>query len=191
MTMKIAVVTVALLVLPAVARGEWTVKPFAGLTFGGSHGFVDLDGTSGRSKPVFGGAIGWRAASIGIEFEVASDPKRLKGSSDLVVTGRATSVMVNATWTMAQRLGAVRPYLTGGLGSVRVAYEDSLDAYTSTTTLTAANVGGGVLIPATPRTEFVADIRYQRTRYGDPSPAGFGEPFLAYWRTSAGVLFRF
>jgi hypothetical protein len=191
MTMTVAVITVALLMLPAVARAEWTVKPFAGLTFGGSHGFVDLDGTSGRSKPIFGGAVGWRGSSIGVELEVASDPKRLKGSSDLVVTGRAMSVMVNATWTMPRRLGPIRTYLTGGIGSVRVAYEDSLDAFTATTTLAAANVGGGVLIPATPRIEFVADIRYLRTSYGDSSPGGFGEPYLAYWRAIAGLLFRF
>ena len=189
--MKVAILTVALLMLPALARAEWTVKGFAGLTYGGSHGFVDLDGTSGRSKPVFGGAIGWRASSIGVDLEVASDPKRLKGSSDLVVTGRATSLMVNATWTMPLRLGPIRTYLTGGIGSVRVAYEDSLDAFTSTTTLAAANIGGGVLIPATPRIEFVADIRYLRTRYGDSSPGGFGEPYLAYWRAIAGLLFRF
>ena len=189
--MKVAVLTVALLMLPALARAEWTVKGFAGLTYGGSHGFVDLDGTSGRSKPVFGGAIGWRASSIGVELEIASDPQRLKGSSDLVVTGRATSVMLNATWAMPRRLGPIRPYLTGGIGSVGVSYEDSLDAFTSTTMLAAANVGGGVLIPASPRTEFVADVRYLRTRYGDAAPGGFGEPYLAYWRASAGVLFRF
>jgi hypothetical protein len=189
--MKVAVLTVALLMQPALARAEWTVKAFAGLTYGGSHGFVDLDGTSGRSKPVFGGAIGWRASSIGVELEVASDPKRLKGSSDLVVAGRATSVMLNATWAMPRRLGPIRPYLTGGIGSVRVAYEDSLDAFTSTTILAAGNVGGGVLIQPKPRIEFVADVRYLRTRDGDASPGGFGEPYLAYWRAGAGVLFRF
>ena len=189
--MKVALVTVALLILPALARAEWTVKPFAGLTYGGSHGFVDLDGTSGRSKPVFGGAVGWRASSIGVELEIASDPKRLKGSSDLVVTGRATTVMLNATWAMPRRLGPIRPYLTGGIGSVRVSFEDSLDAFTSTTILAAANVGGGVRVPASSLTEFVADVRYLRTRDGDSSPGGFGEPYLAYWRASAGVLIHF
>ena len=191
MRTRIAVIAVALIMLPAVAHGEWTVKPFAGLTFGGSHGFVDLDATSGRSKPVFGGAIGWRASSIGIELEVASDPKRLKGSSNLVITGRATSVMVNGTWTMPRRLGPVRTYLTGGIGTVRVAYEDSLEAFTSTTTLAAANVGGGILIPATPRMQLVGEVRYLRTQYGDSSPGGFGQPYLAYWRLCGGVLLVF
>jgi hypothetical protein len=51
----VAVWIVALLTMvPAEAAADWTVRPFFGAALGPSHGFVDLEQTSGDSKLVLG-----------------------------------------------------------------------------------------------------------------------------------------
>ena len=178
------------LALPSMASADWMVKPFAGLASAISDGYINLDG-SRTTKMVLGGAAGWRWASgLGAEVEVALSPTMLKGSSDLVSTGRVITTMVNASWLLPWPT-RIRAHVSGGIGVARVNFKDALEAFTAASSLAAANVGGGVLLPVSRRAQVDLDGRYFRTRYGDPNASAFGEPYVAFWRFSTGLVFGF
>jgi hypothetical protein len=180
------------LLIPATAGAEWTAKAFAGVTAASRSGFVDLEGTTGKTKPVFGGAVGWEWSSgFGVELELATAPSFLKGSGELVESGRLDTLMANATWLLPRPSARLRTYISGSIGAARVTFDDALGAFTTTSTLAAGNVGGGLLAPLSRRAQIVGDIRYVRSQYGEANRGGFGEEYVAFWRAAAGVLLRF
>ena len=178
---------------PSEAAADWMVRPFFGAALGPSHGFVDLEQTSGDSKLVLGAAAGWQPRAIGVEFEVSAIPGFFDGPADLIISGNVTTVMGNVTWQLPKPHASsrLRAYLAGGAGIVRVRLADALDAFSSGTTLAAANAGGGVLIRMRPRLDINADVRYFKSQYGDVGRAGFSEQFVAFTRLTGGVVFRF
>jgi hypothetical protein len=180
------------LLMPATASADWTVKAFAGVSTASRSGFVDLEGATGKTKPIFGGAVGWEWSNgFGVELELATSPSFLKGSSDLVESGRLDTVMANATWLLPRPSARLRTYISGGIGGARVTFEDALGAFTTTSTLAAGNVGGGVLVPLPRGAQIVGDVRYVRSQYGDANRGSFGEEYVAFWRAAGGVLLRF
>jgi hypothetical protein len=180
------------LLIPATADADWTVKAFAGVTTASRSGFVDLDGTTGTTKSLFGGAVGWEWSNgFGVELELVTAPSFLKGGGGLVESGRLDTVMANVTWLLPRPSARLRTYVSGGIGAARVTFKDALDAFTATSTLGAGNVGGGVLVPLGRRAHVVGDVRYVRSQYGDVNRAGFGEEHVDYWRLGGGVLLRF
>ena len=184
---------VLLMIAPAEAAGDWTVRPFVGAAVNPDHGFVDLDQISGDSKVVFGAAAGWHPGPIGVEFELSVLPGFFDGSSDLITDGHATTFMGNVTWQLPKPHDSsrLRAYVAGGAGIVSLRIADALDAFSSTTTLAAGNVGGGVLVRLRPGIDINGDVRYFKTQYGDVDLAGFSEQFVSFTRLSGGVLVRF
>ena len=190
----VAVWTCALLtVVPSKATAEWIVRPFFGAALGPKHGFVDLEQTSGDSKPAWGAAAGWRPGAIGVEFELGVLPGFFDGPRDLIITGKVTTIMGNVTWQLPRPHGSsrLRAYVAGGAGIVRIRLEDALDAFSSRTSLAAGNAGGGVLVRLRSRLDINADVRYFKTQYGDVDRAGFSEQFVAFTRLTGGVVLRF
>ena len=190
----VAVWIVALLTMaPSEAAADWMVRPFFGAALGPSHGFVDLEQTSGDSKLVLGAAAGWHPRAVGVEFEVSVLPGFFEGSDDLITGSHVTTVMGNVTWQLPKPHASspVRAYVAAGAGIVRVRLEDALDAFSSTTSLAAANAGGGVLIRLRPRLDINADLRYFKSQYGDVGRAGFSEQFVSFTRLTGGVVVRF
>jgi hypothetical protein len=187
------IVCLAILVCtPSGAYAQWTVRPFVGVNFGAEHGFIDLDDAAGRVQPTFGGAVGWESAgALGLEVELATSPRFLKGDSGLIDSGRVDTYFANASWRFRSAAARYRPFVAGGIGSARVTLDDVLDAFTSTSNLIAANAGAGVIVAAAPRLRLVGDVRYIRSQYSDTGRSGFDEVHVAWWRASAGVLFRF
>src|SRR5262245_54272847 len=164
MRSRLAAVSIGALLtmVPSAASAGWIVRPFFGAALNPTYGFVDLEQTSGDSKLVFGAAGGWHRRAIGIEFEMSVLPGFFEGSGDLIVDGRVTTVMGNVTWQLPtpHESSRLRAYIAGGAGLVRVHLQDALDAFSSDTSLAAANVGGGVLVRLRPRLDFNADVRY-------------------------------
>ena len=190
----VAVSIVALLTMvPAEASAQWIVRPFFGAALNPSHGFVDLEQTAGDTKLVVGAAAGWHPRAIGVEFEVGVLPGFFEGPADLIVAGNITTLMGNVTWQLPKPNASsrLRAYVAGGVGVVRVRLEDALGAFSSSTSLAAANAGGGVLVRLQPRLDINADLRYFKSQYGDVGQAGFSEPFVSFTRLTAGVVLRF
>ena len=181
------------MMVPSEARADWIVRPFFGVAVNPRHGFVDLDQTSGDSKLVFGAAAGWRQRAIGVELELSVLPGFFNGSDDLIVEGRVTTVMANITWQLPKphESSRLHAYVSGGAGIVRVHLEDALSAFSSKSSLAAANAGAGVLIRLRPRLDINADVRYLKTQSGDVDRAGFSEQFVSFTRLTSGVVLRF
>ena len=191
--MRTVIACLAILVcIPSGAYAQWTVRPFAGVNFGAEHGFIDLDEAAGQVQPTFGGAVGWESAgSFGLEGELATSPRFLKGDSGLIESGRVDTFFGNASWRFGPTTARLRPFVAGGIGVARVTLDDVLDAFAETSSLVAANAGGGVIVAVAPRLRLVGDVRYIRSQYSDTGRSGFDEVHVAWWRASAGVLFRF
>ena len=182
-----------LTMVPSEVRAEWIVRPFFGAAVSPSHGFVDLEQTSGDSKLVLGAAAGWQRRAIGVEVELSVLPGFFEGSGDLITAGHATSIMGNVTWRLPKpdASSRLRAYIVGGAGIVRTHLEDALDAFSSTTSLAGANAGGGVRVRLRPRLDMNADVRYFKTQSGDLDRAGFSEQFVSFTRLTGGVVLRF
>ena len=195
MTSRLVVVWIAALLtmVPSEATADWIIRPFVGAAVNPKHGFVDLEQTSGESKLVLGAAAGWHPRAIGVEFELSVLPGFFDGAGDLIKSGNVTTVMGNVTWQLPRphESSRLRAYVAGGAGIVRVRLEDSLDAFSSRTSLAAGNAGGGVLIRLRPRLDINADVRYFKTQFGDVDRAGFSEQFVSFTRLTAGVVVRF
>jgi len=184
---------VLLTLLPAEARADWFVRPFAGMAVGPRHGFVDLEQTSRDSKPVFGVAGGWQPRAVGVVFEVSVLPGFFDGPNGLIVSGHVETIMGDVVWQLPKPHASspVRAYIAGGAGIVRVHLQDALNAFSSTTSLGAANAGGGVLVRVRSRLDINADVRYFKSQYGDIDSAGFSERHVSFTRVAAGLVFRF
>jgi outer membrane protein with beta-barrel domain len=184
---------VAMLVwMPGAASAQWTVRPFAGVNLGSQHGFVDLDDTAGRVQPTFGVAAGRDLSNAwSVEFEFATSPKFLKGDSGLVDSGRVDTFFANANRRFGGPASRFQPYLTAGIGTARVTLADALHAFTATSSLIAANIGGGTVVATGKTLRLIGDVRYIRSQYGDAGPAGLGEEYVSFWRVSGGALLRF
>jgi len=195
MTFRSATIAIAALLImsPVEARADLIVRPFFGVALGPKHGFVDLEQTSGESKLVLGAAAGWHPRAIGVEFELSVLPGFFDGAGDLIKSGNVTTVMGNVTWQLPRphESSRLRAYVAGGAGIVRVRLEDSLDAFSSRTSLAAGNAGGGVLIRLRPRLDINADVRYFKTQFGDVDRAGFSEQFVSFTRVTGGMVMRF
>ena len=181
------------LATPIDAQAQWIVKVFGGVAASPSHGFVDLEQMAGEARPIVGAAVGreWRALQFDAEFATA--PTFFEKTGDLLETGRLTTMMGSVTWILPWPgpMARVRPYLSGGLGVVRVKIDDALAAFSSQSTLGAATAAGGVLIRVRPRVAVNVEARYLHSQFGDQNAAGFGEEFVAYTRISGGAVFRF
>ena len=182
-----------LTMMPSEARADWIVRPFFGAALGSSHGFVDLEQTAGDVKLVWGAAAGWQPRAIGIEFDVSVVPGFFDGPNELINAGSVTALMGNVTWQLPKpnESSRLRAYVAGGAGMVRVRLEDALDAFSSTTSLAAGNVGGGVLVRLRSRLDINADVRYFKSQSGDVGRAGFSEESVTFTRLTGGVVLRF
>jgi hypothetical protein len=178
---------------PPEAAADWLVRPFFGAAVRPSHGFVDLEQTSGDSKLVWGAAAGWQPRALGVEFELSVLPGFFEGPENLIVAGDVTTLMGNVSWQLPKphESSAVRAYVSGGAGVVRVRLEDALGAFSSRTSLAAGNAGGGVLVRVRPGIDLNGDVRYFKTQYGDADRAGFSEQFVSFTRITGGVVLRF
>jgi|SRR5687767_13030409 len=192
MVQIIIVIATLMVATPTPAYAQWTLKPYAGVTFGSQHGFVDLDNAAGHVQPTFGGAVGWESSGAwGVEIDVATSPSFFKGDSGLIETGRVDTFFANASWRFGRSDSRFQPYVAGGVGLARATIEDVLGAFSSTSNLAALNLGSGVIAGTSTRLRLVADVRYVRSRYGDARPASLGEEYLAFWRGAAGIFLRF
>ena len=179
------VCTVVALSLPIVTAGHasaqsvaepntWTVTPFLGGTSG-------LDAPAGGNSLVLGVGVGYDMTSnIGFEGEIGHLVD-IAGDNE-VIDWSVTNFSGNFLYHFDVR--RVTPYATFGLGLERSSVDDNdalvlLDLRSSTEL--SFNFGGGVKYPLTPRLLLRGDLR--RFEANDSAPD--------YWRTYAGLTFRF
>lgn len=185
----------ALLILtmvPAQARAQWHLTPFAGVTFGAD--------TPDTAKATFGGAFGWTGAGIlGFEVDVAHTPDffNVSGISDFdfiqsSVTTGMVNVLVDLPLGGSGRMGGVRPFVTAGVGVIRSDVEQEDGFFAAKNTAFGFNAGAGVAWFFSPRLGARGDVRYFRHAEDiDDREFSLGDGTFDFWRGSLGVTFRF
>ena len=195
--MRLSLLVCALLMLqPTAGWAEWQLKPFVGVTFGGTSTYLDLDGVAEeRKKLVLGASATWLGNFIGVEGEVSRVPGYFQTTSQEAVLSSSVSALTgNVVVTLPRKLTqyALRPYLVAGGGALRVNIEHEFDIFNVQTTLGVLDFGGGATGFLTDRIGVNWDVRYFRS-VGGEEDTGLtigGKEQVSFWRATMGVAIR-
>lgn len=192
LTMRAALAALMFAFAPAAAYADWMFTPNLGSTFGGD--------SFGREHLTYGAGIAWLdEEAFGWEADFSYSPDFFEGDGDSValggITGSVTSVMGNAL--IGVGLGAIRPYVTGGVGLMRMRVLSNAGTFENVTSEVGFNVGAGAMAFLGDRFGLRGDVRYLRsfqnqapswTRGTDVDVAPGNFDFL---RATVGLTFRF
>jgi opacity protein-like surface antigen len=174
---------------PALADGF--VTPSIGANFGGDAGTC-ASGTSCSSKHLtYGVAAGYMGGGVlGVEEEVSYAPNFF-GSVPTFGNNSVLTAMTNVI--VAAPLGPIRPYVSGGIGIVRLnANLAPGGIFTVNDTSFGYDVGGGAMGFFTSHVGLRADYHYIRNTK-NITLGGFSitNTHLTFSRGTVGVVFRF
>ena len=180
-------VIAAVIAVPAPARADGYVTPWIGLS---------VSDITDNGHTAFGVTTGYMGAGVfGFEADVGYSPD-LSGPSSLFRSD--TSITAMGDFILGIPIGGthgagVRPFVTGGLGVVRMHSEvgDLVEVSRTANTLNY-NLGFGMMGFFSHHFGLRGDVRYFRTLEDTDRFSGFDlEPArLRYWRVTSGVTFR-
>jgi hypothetical protein len=182
----------------APARAEWQMKPFGGITFGGSTTFVDLDDQAGKPKLNLGISGLWLGEVFGVEGDVATTAGFFSGDSSsletLILRSHVATVTGNVVVALPRRIAqyGLRPYGVAGFGMMHLGFEDNLGALAFSDTLPAWDVGGGVTGFLSDFVGLNWDVRMFRTTGSQKTVTGISlaPEQLSFWRATMGISIR-
>jgi hypothetical protein len=194
--MRLGLLVGLLLVLqPTAGWAEWQLKPFVGVTFGGTTTFLDLDRVADeRKKFVLGGSATWLGNFIGVEGDVARVPGFFQtASQQLVLSSSVTTLTGNVVLTLPRKMTQyrLRPYFVAGGGVVGVNVDDEDGIFDIRTSLRVLDFGGGATGFLTDRVGVNWDVRYFRSVGGkEDTGLTIGKEQVSFWRATMGVAIR-
>ena len=195
--MRAALLILALLLATAShAAAERQIKPFLGVTFGGSTTLLDVEHASGRPNVAVGVSGLLLGNVVGLEADFGYAPGFFQtGAQRLVLRSRVTTLTGNIVLALPRRMTefTLRPYVVGGGGMVRARTENSLSVLEVSSTLPAVDLGGGVTGFLTDRIGLSWDVRLFRSVGKGPDSRGlsFGNEQLSFWRANMAIAFRY
>lgn len=197
-SVRVLLIAALAVLAPRMAHAEWQVKPFGGITFGGSTTFVDFDQQAGKPKLNLGISSVWLGEVLGVEGDVATTAGYFSGDSrslkTLVLRSHVATVSGNAVIAMPRRISqyGLRPYAVAGVGMMHIGIDDNLEVLPFSNWLAAWDIGGGA-------TGFLGDfvginwdVRLFRTLRAEQEVTGrsVGPERLSFWRATMGFTFR-
>ncbi len=198
MRLRFVTVLAALLALVgADARAQGFVTPQVGGHFGG--------GTLESRTLTVGGSAGFMAGLIGFEVDYgfAKDffPES-HPSKDLHAVGDLSTLMANVVVGSFGRNEFGGPYVSGGIGTIRILADEPSDLFSPRGNDLGYNLGAGVIGFFNDRIGLRGDVRYFRDIRDDELTAvdgghhdvdesivRFGR--FGFWRATVGITFRF
>ena len=185
-----AVLAVFVLVPAAPAWADVVLTPYVGSLFGGD--FENQPGNRvsyGATAAFMGGGI--FGAELGFNFtpEFVQDTATTPDISQASLMGN----LIVGIPIGAGQSGQVRPYVTGGMGLMRVSHNQSelFDRFSSNDF--AINFGGGIMAFFSEHVGLRGDVRYFRALTDDEP--GLGVDFelgdMDFWKWDVGAAFRF
>lgn len=195
--MRVLLVTASfLLLLSSPAWAERQIKPFLGVTFGGSTTFIDLEHAAGSPNVAFGCSGVLLGEAIGIEADFGRAPGFFQtGDEHLIVRSAVTTLTGNIIVLLPRHLAeyTLRPYFVGGAGLMRVHFDDLVGVLRVASNLPATDVGGGVTGFLTNRIGLSWDVRYFRSLGVKDEGGGvsFGGKQLSFWRANMALAIRY
>jgi hypothetical protein len=191
---RTAVLVAGLLLSAARANAEdRQLRPFIGATFGGGTTFVELD--RGRAKLAVGLGAVFLGEVFGAEVDFGDVPGFFESDDNpLVVGSRVTTLTGNVVVAMPRRMTeyALRPYVVGGGGLMRVRTTTSLNVFDVSRMFPTLDVGAGVVGFVTNRMGVCWEIRrFQTVDRNTGNGVSFGEEQLSFWRASMAVAIRY
>jgi opacity protein-like surface antigen len=208
---KTTLFLVLALALAAPARADWLLTPYVGLVFGGAanqFSVTDLDDEF-EQRFNLGASVGYYRGVLGFEFDYSLAPNFFQytggtGNFDLLdLDSSVQTLMGNVVLALpvGGPDGPFRPYVSGGLGSIRTRLRSESDVFDDLVSDDAAyNFGAGAHVLAGGRFGLRVDVRYFRgfEAIDDEDPVDnplFDQPFanevFNFWRATLGLTFRF
>jgi hypothetical protein len=178
------------------AAAERQIRPFVGVTFGGGTTLLDPEKASGKANPAIGVSALVVGEIFGVEADVAHAPGFFQsGDTGLVLSSSVTTITGNVMVAAPHRLTeyALRPYLVGGAGMMRVQRQDYFDVFNIANVYAATDFGGGATGFITSRIGVCWEARYFHTigRKSQTSGNTFGTDELSFWRASMAIAIRY
>jgi hypothetical protein len=187
-----------LLVSRAVFAADRQVRPFVGATFAGSTTVVDPEDGARSPSISIGGSAVFLGELFGAEVEIADGPGFFEaGDRNLVRYSRVTTLTGNLVVAAPHRLTeyALRPYLVGGAGLMRLRSTTAFDVFNLATTVPAFDVGVGAVGFMTNRVGVCWELRrFQdigRNVSNEPGLSFGQEQHLSFWRATMAVAIRY
>jgi hypothetical protein len=197
-------VAALMLLLPAPANAEWQIRPFLGLTFGGTTTFrADLESAVDEKNLVLGITGALVGDVFGLEVDVARAPgyfesnsrSGLEITSPLVLNSSVTTLTGNVTVAVPRRMVeyTLRPYFVGGAGLMSPRTTDTSGIFSLSRNMAAIDLGGGATGFVTRRVGLNWEIRHFQSingRAASVDTTGEKES-LSFWRATMALAFRY
>ncbi len=189
-----------LLVCATPARAEWLIKPFAGLTFGGSTTFIDNELAADSPNVSIGVGGQWLGDILGLDVDLGHSPGFFDTGNPnrehLVLSSRVTTLAGNIVIALPRRLAeySLRPYFVGGAGlmQVRIVNSPTEELLNVSANLGAISLGGGVTGFLTDRLGLGWELRHFRSVSGDAGQGlSIGPERLSFWRANMALVVRY
>jgi hypothetical protein len=191
---RIGLLVIASLAAAVPASAEWQIKPFGGVTGGGSTTFIDLEKAAGNAKLVLGVNGSWLTDIVGIEADLGRTPGFFEKGQKLVVASSVTTLTGNLVVTLPRKWTeyTLRPYVVGGAGLLHVHIDDALGALRVASDLPGMDVGGGATGFLSKHVGLNWDVRYFKSIGGTTTTGvSFLPEQLSFWRGTMAVVIRY
>jgi hypothetical protein len=197
----VSIFTVAFAAAPRTASADWVLTPFVGWNFSGS---ADVNGTGGvalsnkfEHKLDYGASLaGMGKGAFGFELDFGYSPNFFEtntAASGFQFTNDSNVTTFMGNLIIGAPLGAVRPYVVGGVGLLRTKLDDLGDVFdVNTKNDFGIDIGGGVMGFFSHNVGLRGDLRYFRGFRGtDDNATGLTLGDFHFWRGSLGLSIKF
>jgi|ERR1041384_7040007 len=182
----IVIVSAAASLLPASARADGFITPFAGFNFGGDSANC-ISATNCDEKRInWGVSFGTTHGIFGFEEDIGYAPDffgKTSGGDNAVLTVMSNIMIVVPA-------GPIQPYALAGVGLIRPHAKLDSSALSVDQNTLGYDIGGGINVFLLHSVGVRGDVRHMHT-FQDVTLGVFQNQPLDFWRASAGLTLRF